>query len=573
MRQRTDGRRAAWARIAVLLATLALAACRSPATHQRRANETAYRLLQEKDAVVPGVAPGFRVETPYTARAPASIPPAEITADREQPGAVRVGLGDCLRLAEEHNRSFQRQREDLFLAALTLSTERHRYDWLPAGTVSATGERLAGGDASGTVGSAFSLGRLFRNGSQLTLTAANNLVRYYANDPRGSASSLLGLDFVMPLLRGSGAAIAAENLTQAERDVIYAMRNYARFQQTFGVELASRFYRLVQQQDTVTNEYNTYTNLRLGRQRAAALAGDRLPAFQVDQARQDELAARNRYLLAVQRYQDELDNFKLFLGLPLTHDLRLDPGELTTLQAQAPAPVTTTEVAAWELAKRRRLDLLNEFGRFDDAKRRVAVSADQLGMDLTLHAGATLPATGNAHFQDPEFRHWTGNLGLTADLPFDRVSEANAYRGALIDFERQLRALGEALDQVRDGLRGDLRGLDQARQRYQIQKTAVALAEKRVESANLLLLAGRVEVRDLLEAQNSLLAARNALTQALVDHHLARLSLWRDLGTLQWTPTGLQEAEPLPPPGAATVPAAGDNTDAAVITPAELFGN
>ena len=55
-------------------------------------------------------------------------------------------------------------------------------------------------------------------------------------------------------------------------------------------------------------------------------------------------------------------------------------------------------------------------------------------------------------------------------------------------------------------------------------------------SVGLLLLAGRAQIRDQLDAASSQVQARNALTQALVDFHLARLNLLVDLGVLDTAP-------------------------------------
>ncbi|MFW6337052.1 MAG: hypothetical protein ACOC3G_07975, partial [Phycisphaeraceae bacterium] len=50
---------------------------------------------------------------------------------------------------------------------------------------------------------------------------------------------------------------------------------------------------------------------------------------------------------------------------------------------------------------------------------------------------------------------------------------------------------------------------------------------------------GRAEIRDVLEARESLISARNALTSALVDYRVAELELQRDLGVLEVGADGL----------------------------------
>ena len=75
---------------------------------------------------------------------------------------------------------------------------------------------------------------------------------------------------------------------------------------------------------------------------------------------------------------------------------------------------------------------------------------------------------------------------------------------------------------------------------YEIQKNAVELAQKRIESASLKLDAGRADTRSLLEAQRSLLDAQNSATSALVEYSLARINLFRDLELLRVDAQGLR---------------------------------
>ncbi|HSV26324.1 MAG TPA: TolC family protein, partial [Sedimentisphaerales bacterium] len=134
---------------------------------------------------------------------------------------------------------------------------------------------------------------------------------------------------------------------------------------------------------------------------------------------------------------------------------------------------------------------------------------------------------------------------LTLDLPLDRRLERDNYRISLINFEQSVRALQSLEDRVKQDVRGRLRGLHEARESVQIQATAVTLAEKRVHSTGLFLQAGRAEVRDVLEAQEALLSAQNALTAAIVAYRVTELELQRDMGVLTVDDKGMwQEYRP-----------------------------
>jgi outer membrane protein TolC len=128
---------------------------------------------------------------------------------------------------------------------------------------------------------------------------------------------------------------------------------------------------------------------------------------------------------------------------------------------------------------------------------------------------------------------------LGIDLPFERTSERNSYRNALIGYEQTVRALQDAEDAVKFDVRNVLRDLVEFRETIKIQAEAVRVAQRRVDSTNLFLQAGRAEIRDLLEAQNALNSAQNALTNAVVSYRIGELELQRDLGVLDVGNDGL----------------------------------
>ena len=541
--------------------------------YRRSADQEVYRIIQQKEKSALGHTNAFSIDTPYSQRKPGEIKAQEIIEDRMREAKQTVTLRDALRIALGNNRQYQLRKEQLYLSALTLTRERFAY--VPqffAGTA-VTEQRSRDGEQSIGVANRLGFDTLFKTGGRISLDLANDLLRFYTGGPRESAVSTIGLSLAQPLLRGAGAKIAAENLTQAERNVIYEIRSFSYFQDTFAFDIVTTYLRLVQQQDTVINQHSNFLSRVSLRERSVALAVDRLAPFQADLAAQEELAARNSYILAVERYRNTLDQFKITLGLPVGYDIRLDEKSLTELEAVGLLPVPLTDEQSYLVALERRPDLLNEIDIFEDSQRKIVVAADRLKPDLLLFADASLVSQGQTDYARFNLNDYRLNGGVQLDLPLNRKLERNNYRSSIISFERQLRTLSLFLDNLKNNLRADLRTLDQSRQSYDIQVRAKALADRRVENSELSLQAGRIQVRDVVDAQTARVQAYNAATAALVDYHLTRLRLLLDLGLLKTQKERFWlDAGDLPPMQDAVtpVPPAVSNQ---LITPEELFQN
>ncbi|MCI0587355.1 MAG: TolC family protein, partial [Planctomycetes bacterium] len=100
-----------------------------------------------------------------------------------------------------------------------------------------------------------------------------------------------------------------------------------------------------------------------------------------------------------------------------------------------------------------------------------------------------------------------------------------------------------AYDLARDNLalevRRNLRDLQRVRTTLDIQRRKIETEERTVRITTIQFRAGNVQNRDLVEAEQGLLDARNAEIQDRVDYEIARLQLRRILGTLVLDPEGL----------------------------------
>ena len=519
--------------------------------------------------------------------------PPDPSIARLEGQTLRLTLVDALQVAARNSREYQNRKEQLFLSALNRDVERMVFR--------ATLTALRGRDASlnlggqdevaGVIGSADgSITQRFQSGLAITSRIAVDLVKLLTQDRSSSLGLSVDSTISMPLLRGAGRHIVAEPLTQAERTVVYDMLSFEQYKRSFSVGIARDYLAVLQQMDQLQNAEDSYRRVITSARRSRRLAdAGRLPEIQVDQAIQEELRARERWITAQTSYARRLDAFKVTLGLPPDARIELDrlelerlaqtarpllesaqaasatapvqpaasrPGEIgpPTLPRTRPSidedvvleppgtegagPMELPEDRAILLALDKRPDLTIANGQVFDAQRRVVVAADALRMGLDLSARGSFGegrSLGSAAQPDAQLRPEKGvyTIGALLNLPLDRTREASTYRSSLISLERATRALQELEDQVKLGVRNGLRTLQEARESVKTQAMALTVARRRVASTDLFLQAGRAEVRDLLESQDALVNAQNALTAAVVGYRIAELELQRDLGVLE----------------------------------------
>lgn len=524
--------------LATALAFVCATGCKSAETLRHEADDDVRALVESRRAKLALEDGSFTI-----------APPEDSLRQRILRGELQrtepLSLVAVLEVAAENSREYQRRKEALYLSALDLTLERWNFGYQYSADADARVDGT-GDEADATSGGAhYRLERLLGNGATIAADIGFKFFRFLTFDDGHGVNPAgdLGLTFVQPFLRGSSRAIVLEPLTQAERDLVYAVRTFERFRRGFAVDVATRYYQLAQQADVVANQEFNFQSLVALRERneQLALAG-RLSDIDVGQARQDELRSKDSLLQARERYANQEDEFKLFLGLPMSAELAYPKGTLAELSALGLTPSSLDETHSVAYALENRLDHQNITDMLADSERKVRVAADALraGFKLTADARATGEVDKPFEF---DFQKTTWSLAAELDLPVDQLPERNTYRQALIAFDVAVRQAEQSADQIRADLREELRGLASQASSFEIQQNAVRLAERRIESTRLKLEAGRADTRDLLEAQRDLLDAQNSATSALVEYTLGRLAFYRDLELLRVDEQGLHADE------------------------------
>ena len=561
---------------------------KEPFTIERPSDTLRRRLIEEQGLPISGEASlGTDKLKPIPHWPDKRYPPETLSADANIPiesnQPLKVSLIDALQIWARNNPDYQSRKEDVFRAALSFDLAVNTFRPIfNAGTDSqidaddTRDDTVTTWDNSGSAG----WNQTFKNGLSASAAIGIDLLQLLTQGGTSTLGLNLDTSVSIPLLRGSGPHIVMEPLTQAERNVIYRLWDFDRYRRTFAVSVAQDYYAVLRQMDSVKNARDNYSSaIRSARWSRRQADAGRIPEIQVDQAVQRELSGRNGWVSAQEQLKNRLDSFKTgTLGLPTDALIELDPNDMLQLRQRAEeyvktmreasrsgvvqavppadaevvlAPPSKEEAGPFEigeelavtLALKNRLDLRAANGAVFDAQRQVVVAADALGAGLTLG--------GSAQFADNDDDGALSFPGgryaalLSLDLPIERTRERNAYRNSLIDLERATRAVQDLEDQIKLSIRNELRTLLESRESLKIQAQSVVVADKRVNSAQLFLEAGRAQIRDLLEAQDALLSARNQLTSAVVNYRTAELQFQRDLDLLTITKEGLwQELSP-----------------------------
>lgn len=191
------------------------------------------------------------------------------------PEIENLTLGEALELALINNRDYQTQIENVFLTALVVTGERFRFSvrylnsagQTPGGSV--TGNFVPHSSAGAGEGVFLSAGAGIRQflptGGQWVVELTNNTIWLFGGGNQTRSASLLSFALTQPLLQGAGRIVNLESLTQAERDLLYAVRDLARFRREFFTSVVggpAGYLSLLRQVQQIRNSESNIFRLR-----------------------------------------------------------------------------------------------------------------------------------------------------------------------------------------------------------------------------------------------------------------------------------------------------------------------
>jgi len=519
---------------ATLCAAL-LAACFGPAGYVASADEEVGGILGERFDEVLG-------SREATVRHPDPLPPepedsvqdvlAQVDDGVEGSGElIQLDLEGALAQAVTGGREFINQQELVYLQALGLTLTRYSFGPILDTTVSLLWSDTEKTASSTTLSSSFGISEILPTGGTLDFSLFASGMNTGGSPAPGVSDPLYSSDarltFSQPLLRGAGYEVSHESLTQAERDLIYAVRDFELFREDFAIGIARDFFDLVSQKQRLVNIEQNYRDALFDKNKADALRQvDRNQDEDVFRARRQLVNAESDLLQARTNYKVSVDSFKIRIGLPA--DARVE-----ILVEEPPfQPVRLDADSAVDVALHNRLDVTTDADGLDDARRGLRIARDGLRTDLDLVLGIGGSGAGGSGVGSASPDTLDSTASLVLSLPVDRKSERNAYRSAMISLDRAMRDHDLLLDNVERDVRDQLRVLRTAEQDIELQRQQIEQDQRAVAISEIRVEAGEADNRELIDARQSLVDAQNRLIDLKAGHFIARLRLLRNLGIL-----------------------------------------
>ncbi len=531
----------------LLLAALVTGAACTPEQYAAQADRTAYNTIRRGQATAMGKVRPFGVDyspgqydTSGGETKPASTQPAILTLDK------------ALEIAFTNSRDFQTRKETLYSASLALANASRTWNWsFVDGQVSGGGEwtRSARGGAEGATDATAktadaqanpSIVQRFIHGGILTLGATLDFATDFLGSDSTPVGSLLEANLTQPLLQGAWRGFAYEDQYRLKRDFIFAVYDYARFRQRFAADIVTDYYSVLSQRDQLENERMNIERLRETLALTRVLVeGGQVSRIQGDQAEQNLLNAQVRFEANKRRYRNQLDSFKITLGLPVTTPLEPDyPAALEALTRAGPQEMPISEDDAVAAALSSRPSLLTARANVRDAAKDVEIAADKFNPQLDVTLAAGVPSTEPQKFWRLQGHKHTRSAVVEFNYEIDQTDNRDDYRNAIIAFGKARRDLAEAEDNIRLNVRQAYRSLLESQRTYQLQKRSVTIALRRRKLASLQQKEGEASARDVLEAEEALRDAQNGLTSALIQYTTTRLEFLADIGMIEVDPKG-----------------------------------
>lgn len=471
----------------------------------------------EHDRATAGVAAAGEPQTvpaPETAAAP--------PADAEPALAPRVlTLEAAINRAVAANRTLLNARDRTETAELSIVQAKSAFELkvFPRGDLGATGEIDGGMGTTERMGAGLELRKQFTYGTVVTVEPS--IQRTGDLYETGIEGTLL-----QPLLRGRNREFNLDRVDAAEFGQRSASRALYLTRVNTILATVNAVYVVVRQREFVRLNQESADRLRGHFEAAKVKEGIGITtAIDTYRAGLELKQAEDNLTNAQQGYEDALDTLRVLLALPLDDDL----------DVTAPLtydPVTMEPDAAVRIALLTRVELDEAADAVRDLERQARVAKHRILPELNVGFSLARVGTGDSLGQSTDVNDNLYGVSLSTTTDLARTAERAEHQQRLVNLRTGRRALHLRRDQVAQEVRQELRGLERAGHRIDIQREQIRQAEGQLALARVKFDRGLASNFDVIDAESELRRAQLSLISVVVDYIIGTYRLRGALGTL-----------------------------------------
>lgn len=252
---------------------------------------------------------------------------------RDKQGNVPLDAERAVLLGQIHSIIFRTEVENLYLSALALTLNRFEFtcQWYLLNSTFFQHFGTGGFPTetnSLTTSSNLGFSRALATGGQLLVDFANSFVFEYTGGTT-TVNSNISATFIQPLLKNGGKYVRMEALTQGERNLLYSIRDYARFRKQYWFSLSMRdggYLGLQLAAQNIRNQEDNVRRLQQIYQLYQFLISRRadISQVQLDQIFLSYKQAQASLIQTRTNYENALDSYKFLIGLPPSLPITLE---------------------------------------------------------------------------------------------------------------------------------------------------------------------------------------------------------------------------------------------------------
>jgi outer membrane protein TolC len=445
------------------------------------------------------------------------------TLGAQSPGALT--LEAAIAEALQHSPELQPGEDAVKLATVRTRLAASAFGVKVAPTLSANSDPILGGTREAGV----SVTKRLDTGAQTFATVSSY---QFGTSSAALRDASYSVGISQPLLRGFTRTAMAD-VTNATRAAVGADRDLSIARAALVVHVTAQYFAVVKQQrlsEAARQAADRATALRV-----ASEARTRVGlATELDVLRAEVLESQMGASVAsatgaLSAAQDEL---AVLIGRPLGEPIAVANG---TDGREDPRGVESISSSVEELTRTAlatRVEVREAHDRVGDAARAVEVAHWNLLPPIALDVSYTRRSITSSIGIAPSLATSGWKVGVSTAYALDRSAEVAAAETARISVEAARRAAEQTEQRVAGEVRQSYRAWQTAGTTVTIQQRGLELAQRELRLAELRFERGLASSLDVIDAQNSVLQAQNALIAAELDRTVFALDLRRATGVL-----------------------------------------